>query len=45
MTDYFTKWLGAYTTPSQDILTVAEALVTNSLCDFGVLQKYTETRA
>jgi hypothetical protein len=34
--DYFTKWAEAYTTPNQDASTVAEALVTNFVCRFGV---------
>jgi hypothetical protein len=37
--DYFTKWLEAYAFPNQDALTVAEALVTNFFCHFGVPQE------
>jgi hypothetical protein len=34
--DYFTKWPEAYTIPNQEASTVAEALVTNFFCCFGV---------
>jgi hypothetical protein len=34
--DYFTKWTEAYTIPSQEASTVAEALVTNFFCCFGI---------
>jgi hypothetical protein len=34
--DYFTKWPEAYAIPNQEDSTVAEALVTNFLCHFGV---------
>jgi hypothetical protein len=34
--DYFTKWPEAYAIPSQEASTVAEALVTNFFCRFGV---------
>jgi hypothetical protein len=32
-------WLEAYAIPNQEALTVAEALVTNFFCRFGVLQE------
>jgi hypothetical protein len=32
--DYFTKWSEAYAIPNQEVLTVAEALVTNCFCCF-----------
>jgi hypothetical protein len=34
--DYFTKWPEAYAIPNQEAATVAEALVTNFFCRFGV---------
>jgi hypothetical protein len=34
--DYFTKWPEAYAIPDQEALTVADALVTNSFCRFGI---------
>jgi transposase InsO family protein len=34
--DYFTMWLVAYAIPNQEAATVAEALVTNFFCRFGV---------
>jgi hypothetical protein len=34
--DYFTKWLEAYAIPNQEASTVAEALVTNFFCRFGI---------
>jgi hypothetical protein len=34
--DYFTKWVEAYTIPSQEASPVVEALVTNFFCHFGV---------
>jgi transposase InsO family protein len=34
--NYFTKWPEAYVIPSQEVLTVVEALVTNFFCRFGV---------
>jgi hypothetical protein len=37
--DYFTKWPEAYTIPNQEASTVAEALVTNSFCRFGIPQE------
>jgi hypothetical protein len=37
-TDYFIKWPEAYTIPNQEASTVAEALVTNFFCRFGVPQ-------
>jgi hypothetical protein len=37
--DYFTNWLEAYATPNQEASTVAEALVTNFFCPFGVPQE------
>jgi ferredoxin len=36
--DYFTKWPKAYIITNQEASTVAEALVTNFFCHFGVLQ-------
>jgi transposase InsO family protein len=35
-TDYFTKWPEVYAIPSQEVSTVADALVTNFSCRFGV---------
>jgi hypothetical protein len=37
--DYFTKWPEPFAIASQEVLTVVEALVTNFLCCFGVLQE------
>jgi hypothetical protein len=37
--DYFTKWPKVYTIPNKEASTVAEALVTNLFCHFGVLQE------
>jgi hypothetical protein len=34
--DYFLKWPEAYTIPNQETTTVAEALVANFFCCFGV---------
>jgi hypothetical protein len=34
--DYFTKWPEAYSLPIQEASTVAEALVTNFFCRFGI---------
>jgi hypothetical protein len=34
--DYFTKWPEAYAIPNQEASTVAEALVTNFFCRFGI---------
>jgi hypothetical protein len=34
--DYFTKWPEVYTIPNQKASTVADALVTNFFCHFGV---------
>ena len=34
--DYFTKWVEAYPLPNQEATTVAEALVKNFVCRFGV---------
>ena len=34
--DYFTKWVEAYPLPNQEAVTVAEALVKNFVCQFGV---------
>jgi hypothetical protein len=34
--DYFTQWLEAYAIPNRESSTVAEALVTNFFCRFGV---------
>jgi hypothetical protein len=34
--DYFTKWPEAYTIPNQEFSTVAETLVTNFFCHFGI---------
>jgi hypothetical protein len=34
--DYFIKWPEAYTIPNQEVLTVAEALVTIFFCHFRV---------
>jgi hypothetical protein len=39
MIDYFTKWLRAYTIPKKKALMVAEALVTNFLCRFRVMEE------
>jgi hypothetical protein len=35
--DYFTKWPEVYAIPNQEASTVAEALVTNFFCRFGIL--------
>jgi transposase InsO family protein len=37
--DYFTKWPEAYALPNQEVSTVAEALVTNFFCRFGIPQE------
>jgi hypothetical protein len=37
--DYFTTWPEAYDVPKQEASTVAEALVTNFFCHFGVLRE------
>jgi transposase InsO family protein len=34
--DYFTKWPEVYAIPNQEATTVAEALVTNFFCRFGI---------
>jgi hypothetical protein len=34
--DYFTKWPEAYAIPNQEAVTVAEDLMTNFFCRFGV---------
>jgi hypothetical protein len=34
--DYFTKWPEAHAIPNQEASTIAEALVTNFLCRFGI---------
>jgi transposase InsO family protein len=34
--DYFTKWPKVYAIPNQQVSTVAEALVTNFFCRFGI---------
>jgi transposase InsO family protein len=34
--DYFTKWPAAYAIPNQEAATVADAMVTNFFCCFGV---------
>jgi hypothetical protein len=34
--DYCTKWPEAYALPNQEASTVAEALVTNFFCRFGI---------
>jgi hypothetical protein len=34
--DYFIKWPDDYAIPKQEVLTVAETLVTNFFCSFGV---------
>jgi hypothetical protein len=39
MMNYFTKWLRAYTIPNQEAQMVTEALVTNFLHCFRVLQE------
>jgi hypothetical protein len=36
---YFTKWPEVYTIPNQEALTVADALVNNFFCCFGVLME------
>jgi hypothetical protein len=36
---FFIKWLEAYAIPNQETSAVAEALVTNVFCSFGVLQE------
>jgi hypothetical protein len=37
--DYFSEWLEVYPIPNQEALTVADALVTNFLCYFGIIQE------
>jgi hypothetical protein len=37
-TDYFTKWPEVYAIPNQEASMVADALVTNFFCHFGVLR-------
>jgi hypothetical protein len=37
--DYFIKWPEVYAIPNQEALTVAEALVTNFFCRFGIPQE------
>jgi hypothetical protein len=37
--DYFTKWTEAYAIPNQQASTLAEALVTNFCCRFGITQE------
>jgi hypothetical protein len=37
--DYFSEWLEVYPIPNQEALTVADALVTNFLCCFGIIQE------
>ena len=39
VTDYFTKWTESYTTPNQEATTVAEKLVSEFVCRFGILRK------
>ena len=34
--DYFTKWPDVYAIPNQEVSTLADALVTNVFCRFGV---------
>jgi Mn-dependent DtxR family transcriptional regulator len=34
--DYFTKWPEVYAIPNQEASTVAETLVTNFFCRFGI---------
>ena len=34
--DYFSKWVEAYALPNQEAVTVAEALVKECICRFGV---------
>jgi transposase InsO family protein len=34
--DYFTKWPEVYAVPNQEATTIAEALVTNFFCRFGI---------
>ena len=34
--DYFTKWVEAYPLPCQEVVVIAEALVNNFVCRFGV---------
>ena len=41
-TDYFTKWVEAYPLPCQEAAVVAEALVNNFVCRFGVLLIYSD---
>jgi hypothetical protein len=36
--DYYTNWLKAYAIPNQETSTVAEALVANFFCRFGIPQ-------
>jgi hypothetical protein len=34
--DYFTKWQEVYAVPNQEATTIADALVTNFFCRFGI---------
>ena len=36
VTDYFTKWTESYAIPSQEAATVAEKLVSDFMCRFGL---------
>lgn len=36
VTDYFTKWMESYAIPNQEAATVAEKLVSQFVCRFGV---------
>jgi hypothetical protein len=37
--DYFTKWPEAYANPNQEASTMAEVLITNFFCRFGIPQE------
>jgi hypothetical protein len=43
--DYFTKWPEAYAIPNQEDSTVAEVLVNNFFCRFGIPRSYLATKA
>ena len=39
VSDYFTKWTESYPIPNQETTTVAERLVSEFICRFGVLRQ------
>ena len=42
--DYFSKWPEAYAIPNQEAVTVAQVLVDNLICRFGVPWRYIRSR-